>query len=413
MVRRRLRVIIFVTLLGSGAALFYAASQTHLYQSTEVLQVSRPLIDDDLAQTTVDGSAARRLQLIQQRLTARDTILEIAEQFDIFADAPDMPPGERVSRMRDAVQISGVAAAREGYTDDGAVAALSITATFDSPERAQGVAREFARRTMQISAETRIRQARETLEFFVEEERKLREALDALSREEAAYRLENNLTLPDGQEARQVRIRSLNEEILTIERERIALEQSLEQLDPSQRAATLERARSEINAQIEVLDQQQELISGRLEALQAAAEISPRVERELAAFARRREELQGELDVVSDRRAQAEVGFKLEQQEQAEHLTVIEPAALPDYPVTPSRKRTALMGGVGSLFFGLAVAFLLDLRRPVIRTARQMQSSLGITPVVTIPSLEPGKPGVIGRRIAAARKRTMGGRAGG
>ena len=35
---------------------------------------------------------------------------------------------------------------------------------------------------------------------------------------------------------------------------------------------------------------------------------------------------------------------------------------------------------------GLFVAFLLDLRRPVIRTARQMERETGLRPVVSIPN---------------------------
>lgn len=389
MIKRRFRVIVSITLLGMIGAFLFAASQQHLYESTEVLQVTRPSIDDELARSTVDGSSARRLQLIEQQLMTRDTVLEIAEMFAIFDEAPDLTTGERVAHMRDSVEIRGVAAAREGFTDDGTISVLSITATFDTPERAQGIAQEFSRRTLEISRTSRIRKARETLDFFIEEEDKLLTELEALEREETAYRLANNLTIAGGLEARQARITSLSDEILSIERERISLQQALAQLDPTLRAVTLERTQNEINSQIEVLDQQQELLEGRLEALAEAIEITPSIERDLAAFARRRDNIQGELEVISARRAQAEVGVKLEEQNQAERLTVIEPAALPDYPVTSSRRRNAVLGTAASLMLALGVAFLLDLRRPVIRTARQMQNRLGITPVVTIPSLEP------------------------
>ncbi len=401
MIKRRFRVIASITLLGMIGAFLFAASQQHLYQSTEVLQVTRPSIDDELARSTVDGSSARRLQLIEQQLMTRDTVLEIAEMFGIFDDAPDLTTGERVGRMRDSVEIRGVAAAREGFTDDGTISVLSITATFDTPERAQGVAQEFSRRTLEISRTSRIRKARETLDFFIEEEDKLLTEFEALEREETAYRLANNLTIAGGLEARQARISSLNDEILSIERERISLQQALAQLDPTQRAVTLERAQSEINAQIEVLDQQQELLEGRLEALAEAIEITPSIERDLANFARRRDNIQGELEVISARRAQAEVGVKLEEQNQAERLTVIEPAALPDYPVTSSRRRNAVLGTAASLMVALGVAFLLDLRHPVIRTARQMHNRLGITPVVTIPPLEPTRRSR--RNLASAR----------
>ena len=391
MVRRRFRVIAAIIFVGSVAALFFAASQTHLYRSAEVLQVARPTIDNDLARSTVDGSSARRLQLIEQQLMTRGTMLEVAEQFGVFDAAPEMLPSERVSRMRDAIRITGVAAAREGYTDDGTVSVLTITATFDTPQKAQAIAHEFARRTIDISASSRIEQARETLRFFSEEETKQLGELDRIEREITAYQRDNNLAIEGGLELRQTQIAAINEAILGIERERIALEQDLSQLDQTQRAATLERLQSEIGAQIEVLNLQQALLEARLAKLAQAIKVSPQIERDLAAFERQRQKLQDELNVIAARRAEAEVGLKLEEQRQAERLTVIEPAALPDYPVTPSRKRTALIGMAASVFLGLLAAFLLDLRHPVIRSARQMQSRLGITPVVTIPPLEPSR----------------------
>lgn len=389
MIRRRLRVILLVSIVGTMTVLYHAASQTHLYQSSEVLQVARPTIDNELARSTVDGSSARRLQLIEQQLMTRGTMLEVAEQFGVFDATPDMVPSERVARMRDAITITGVAAAREGFTDDGTVSVLTITATFDTPERAQGIAHEFARRTIDISAESRIAQARETLRFFSEEETKLLADLDTLEQELTAFQRDNNLAIEGGLELRQTQIASITETILTLERERIALEQELNQLDQTMRAATLERLQGELRAQIEVLDRQQALLETRQADLARSIEVSPQIERDLAAFERRRQKLQDELNVVSTRRAEAEVGFKLEEQRQGERLTVIEPAALPDYPITPSRKRTAALGTAASVFLGFLVAFLLDLRRPVIRSADQMKSRLGITPVVTIPPLEP------------------------
>ena len=52
-----------------------------------------------------------------------------------------------------------------------------------------------------------------------------------------------------------------------------------------------------------------------------------------------------------------------------------------------SRKKRAVMGAAASLMLGLAVAFLLELRRPVIRTARQMERETGLVPVVSIPQV--------------------------
>ena len=66
MLRRRASVILLVAMIGSVFSVWGALQQQHMYHSAEVLQVVRPTIADDLAKSTVEGSSARRIQLIEQ-----------------------------------------------------------------------------------------------------------------------------------------------------------------------------------------------------------------------------------------------------------------------------------------------------------------------------------------------------------
>ena len=54
-----------------------------------------------------------------------------------------------------------------------------------------------------------------------------------------------------------------------------------------------------------------------------------------------------------------------------------------------SKKKRAIMGAIASTGLAFIIAWLLELRRPVIRSARQMQRETGILPVVSIPELSP------------------------
>ena len=83
------------------------------------------------------------------------------------------------------------------------------------------------------------------------------------------------------------------------------------------------------------------------------------------------------------------MGFSLESDQRGEKLITLEQAELPDYPVSLSRKKRAAVGGMGSFMLALIVAFLLELRRPIIRSARQMTRETGLVPVVSIPDLSP------------------------
>ena len=145
----------------------------------------------------------------------------------------------------------------------------------------------------------------------------------------------------------------------------------------------------EFEEQLATLSAQSDLLKKRKAELEEMLETTPEVDRQLAAYERRQEQLQGELDIVRARLNEAEIGFRLETTRQSERLTVLEPAALPDYPVTGGRKRKALLGGVASLLFAMVIAFLMDLRHPVLRSAAQMKRETGLMPVVTIPVMKP------------------------
>ncbi|MDE4131495.1 DUF874 domain-containing protein [Phaeobacter sp. QD34_3] len=393
MLRRRLRVILAVTLLGSLASLWFAARQQHLYESAEVIQVAQPTIADDLAKSTVEGSTARRMQLIEQRLMARGTILEIVETFGLYADLPDLRPSELVTRVRENVTITGVAAVREGFADDGTIAVLTITARMPSPEQAQAVAAEFGRRTIELSVNSRIEQARETLNFFAAKEAALAKDLAALEDEIATFRTKNDVAQPGALEFRQAEIATLNEALLDIAREQIQIRRAADQAVASERPATAQRMLQEFEEQLATLSAQSDLLNQRKAELEQALETTPEVERQLAAYERRQQQVQGELDIMRARRSEAEIGFRLETSRQSERLTVLEPAALPDYPVTGGRKRKAMLGAAASLFLAMVVAFLMELRKPVLRSAAQMKRETGLLPVVTIPEMEPPKRG--------------------
>ncbi|WP_226780967.1 DUF874 domain-containing protein [Oceaniglobus trochenteri] len=388
MVRRHLRLIIGLVLLGCIASLMFASNQQHMYRSAEVIQIERPKIANDLAPSTVAGSSARRLQLIEQQIMARGSLIGVIEKFDLYGDLPGITLTEKVNRLRESVSINGVAAVREGFADDGTISVLTITANMPSAEAAQAVAQELSQRTIALSASSRAEQTEATLEFFTRQEEQLTREIAELQDEMAEFRAANDLAIPGSLEFRRGEISTINQAILDIERNRISVQRELDQVDRNGRRATVERQTAELEAQLAGLDEQRDLLRQRVADLSASIETSPEIERQLSAYTRQLSQLQGQLDVISTRRAEAEVGARLEARNNSEKLTVLEAAPLPEYPYTTSKKRLALMGGVASVMAALGVAFLLDLRKPVLRTAAQMKRETGLTPVVSIPFLE-------------------------
>ncbi|KPD13006.1 chain-length determining protein [Phaeobacter sp. 11ANDIMAR09] len=388
MLRRRAAVILYVVVAGSILSLWMALNQQHMYHSAEVIQVTRPTIADELAKSTVEGSSARRMQLIEQRLMARGTLLEIIEKFALYADMAGLTPTEKVVMLRNAVSITGVAAVREGFADDGTISVLTITAMLPTAEQAQQVASEFGRRTIELSVSSRIAQARETLTFFAEKEAALASQITALEDEISAFHTANDVALPGTAEFRRNEVAAINQSLLDIEREKILIRRAADQASATERPATARRLLAEAQEQLATLDAQHDLLSQRKNELEAALQTTPEVQRQLGVYARQMQSLQGELEVVSTRRNEAEVGFRLETSNQGERLTVLEPAELADYPSTSARKNKALMGGFASILAGIGIAFLLELRAPVLRSAAQMERETGLAPVASIPVLD-------------------------
>ena len=397
MLRRRLWLILLVACLGSAAALWAALQQEQVYSSSEVIQITRPKIAGELAKSTVDGSSARRIQLIEQRLMARGTILEIVDQLGLFADRPQMLDSEIVPLVRQSVSITGTAAARDGYSDDGAISVLTITATMPTPEQAQAVASEFSRRTIALSLSSRIEQARETLMFFTEKEAALSRDISALEEELAQFRIDNHVTLPGTLQVRSAEIATINDSLLDLAAQEIEQRKLAEEAAATQSPVYARRMQADHEARMATLQAQRQLLEARRSALESSLAITPEVDRQLATYARQLEQMQTELEAITLRRADAEVGFRLEAADQGERLTVIEPAPLPDYAVGSGRKATALKGGFISLFLGVIAAFLMDLRHPVLRSSAQMKRETGLSPVVTIPVLDARRPSFLVR----------------
>ncbi len=403
MVRRRIGLISFCIIFGCMASVFYALAQPHSYRSAEVIQIKQPKIDSELAPTTVAGSSARRLQLIEQQVMSRGSLLEIIEKFGLFSDQPDLLTADKVNLLRQSVSITGVAAVREGFADDGAIAVLTFTAEMPTPELAQSIAHEVADRTRALTLKQRQEQTEETLAFFSQQFDKLTDELALAEDELAAFRTANDLSIEGSLGFLRDEISSLNEAILTLDREIIATQLARNRIDRSQRASTVERQESELQDQLDSLTNQRTLLEARRSTLADSIETSPEVERELAKFERRITSLQGQLNVIATRRSEAEVGFSLESAARGERLTTIEEAPLPDYPISMSRKKLAMMGGVASVGLGLVLAFLMELRRPIVRTARQMERETGLRPVVSIPDMRGDKQRRDGKRAGWAQ----------
>ena len=234
-VRRRWLLFVLPLLLGVPLSVGIALLLPAVYSSTARILVESQQIPTDLARSTVVQSVEERIQLIEQRLLTRQNLLEIAAQYNVFRNRPSLTPTEVVTEMRRATLIRGGTGNAVAVRRGGTVTNVNISFSADNAVVAAQVANEFVTRILSQNVQQRTERATGTLEFFNDQVARLSAELDTLSTQIAAYRAENQASLPETVENNQAEINRLRErsfavaaEITTLDQQRRALQQALE-----------------------------------------------------------------------------------------------------------------------------------------------------------------------------------------
>lgn len=386
LLRRRL-LIAAVAAIGTVFAVMYVMSRPVLYEAAAVIQVESPTVTDGGAAGVATGSA-QRLQTIQQRLTTRENLLAMIERHALYTGLP-VSDDEKVHMLRLSLRFQTVAAAAPAtYGAPPAVSAVIIFAQADDAAKSARMANDMAQSMLDAGAETQTGRAREAVTFFAEEERRVAAALAALEAEVAAFKNANGPALPAMRDMRREEVVGIESDLrgiegnlaaLTAERDTIAAGRTLRETD--------RRQIETLRGQIATLTAQRDSLLTQRERLVSAMDRMPEVERALAGYERRLDQLRTQYEQITRRLAEADTAEKLEERQQSERFALLERAVTPQYPVTGGRKKLVMVGAFASVMLGVIVAFGMDLLNPVVRTSTQMERQIGLRPIVAIPDM--------------------------
>lgn len=389
MVRRRRLMIVVISLAFLLSAMLVARFQAPVYEAAAVIQIETPTIEDTTDRGSAIGSAAaHRVQMIEQRLMARENLAAIIDRHRLYENLTGLTENDKVALLRQSVRIQSITAAQQGFGSP-PVTALIIWAQLPFPDQAAAVANDLARSVLDQSASVQADRTRQTLEFFQREEARVGVEIAAFEAQITAFKNLNVDALPDALTdlrlelgGLQTALRDQEQRLLEMEREREALARNTPIRPIAQHRI------EEISDQIAGLRAQSAALDARRTELEGAIARGPAVETELNTFTRREQQLQDRYSVITRRLAEAETSQRLEANQQAGRFEMLEPAMLPEHPVASSARKITAVGAAAGFAVAFGLAFLLEMLHPVLRTSERMVRQLELRPVIAIPQLE-------------------------
>lgn len=380
--RRRGLLIAVIAVVGVLGGIVAALNSERVYSATAVIQVINPVISGEGGAEST--TLARRIQTIEQQLMSRENLLELARRYDMFRGS-ELNATQQVVVLRQSISIQSIAAAHPGYAGDGSLSGLVISATADDPEIAAAISNELADLLLSQSAASRQESAQAALRFYQQEEERLQASIAALDDRIAAFQTENEGLLPGAQVLRREDLRRLEDSRLEIQRDVVQLQSELATLDATSGRTVTQRRITQLNDEMSRRNDEAALISARIDAIRSELVRAPEVEREITAMERTMTQLQTQLTSATERRREAELGLRIEDDQQSVRFVLLEAALPPEYALSTGRRKIAMVGVMAGLAAGFGLAFALELLNPVLRTARQMERELQLRPVISIP----------------------------
>lgn len=230
---RRLPWFLLLLAIGSGVGLTLARVLPPAYVASAKLVVESEQIPSDLAPSTVRTLPQVELQIIQQRILARDTLIDMANRLQIYAIRPayrPLTPDEIVADMRERI-VFAIAGGASANSRTGPTPTL-VTVSFQAPTPAlaASVANEVVTLILKENVEMRTAVARQTLDFFDQEVARLDKALAEKGAQILAFKEANKDALPDSLEFRRSQQAAAQERLLQLERDRTALQDRRDRL---------------------------------------------------------------------------------------------------------------------------------------------------------------------------------------
>lgn len=218
---RRWPYLMTILAVSLAVAVAVALAMPRTYLSSAKILVESPQIPADLARSTVPINVVEQLQIIQQQITTRNSLIELAEKLDIYRGKSEkLSEQDIVKDMRSRIAFEQfVLNAPQG---SGATV-FSVAFKASEPILAAKVANALVDLILSRNQRERTDRAGDTLQFFNQEVARLGADLSRVEADILKFKNENKDTLPDSLDFRRSQQISEQERLVALEREESGL----------------------------------------------------------------------------------------------------------------------------------------------------------------------------------------------
>lgn len=155
----------------------------------------------------------------------------------------------------------------------------------------------------------------------------------------------------------------------------------------AERVAQLESEIAALTTRIDERAAEERRLRGTLDSYQGRVEAAPLRESELAQLTRDYDALDRAYTSLLARKEEAQVSANLERRQMGDQFKVLDPARLPERPVSPDRPLYVALGSFAGLVVGLTLAVFLELRDTSLRNEADVVAALTLPVLARIPEL--------------------------
>ncbi len=161
------------------------------------------------------------------------------------------------------------------------------------------------------------------------------------------------------------------------------------------------RRRSELMGAIRGLEGEIARLNQEIKEYQRRVEATPRREQELLSLRRDYDNIKASYNSLLNRKLEADIAVNMERKQKGEQFQVIDPARLPERPVSPNLNQLFLLTVLAGLAAGIGLVMLLDQFDTSLRRQEEIEEDFGLAVLATIPQI-PSRRDLIRRRIMNA-----------